>query len=205
MFESFASAPRSSDSVDPVVPANHAFAGSPTEPEEMIQAAAPRSRHSLFLQRTPSLGQGLQLIHDAGACLHHAVPVPQQLPHIPVLATRHPDLRKVILYHAFQNQLCILSNRSSVCVLVCSGFRPHLQLRRPINPTTGCTAHSPPSQSIERDQETGPADGAIPSRGKFQPGRVLKLWCSRNSPEMFLHHTNCPAEVGEPDPLGSSS
>ncbi|MGA9978991.1 MAG: hypothetical protein WBQ08_10210, partial [Candidatus Sulfotelmatobacter sp.] len=36
-----------------------------------------------------------------------------------------------------------------------------IQLRRPINPTTGCTAHRPPSQSTERDQETGPADAAI--------------------------------------------
>src|SRR5436305_3891833 len=53
--------------------------------------------------------QGLQLIHDAGAYLHHAVPVPQQLPQIPVLPAWYPNLRKVILQHESQNQLCILS------------------------------------------------------------------------------------------------
>jgi hypothetical protein len=53
--------------------------------------------------------QGLQLVHDASACLHHAMSMPQQLPQIPILPTRHPDPRKVILQHEFQNQLCILS------------------------------------------------------------------------------------------------
>jgi hypothetical protein len=32
-------------------------------------------------------------------CLHHPVPVPQQLPQIAILRTRHPDLRKVIFQH----------------------------------------------------------------------------------------------------------
>ncbi len=39
------------------------------------------------------------------------MPVPQQLPQISVLLTRHPDLRKVILHHEFQYQLGILSIR----------------------------------------------------------------------------------------------
>ena len=41
-------------------------------------------------------GHGLQLVHDPRARLHHAVPVPQQLPQIPVLPTRHPDLGEAI-------------------------------------------------------------------------------------------------------------
>jgi hypothetical protein len=40
----------------------------------------------------------LQLVHHPGARLHHPVPVPQQLPQIPVLPTRYPDLRKPILH-----------------------------------------------------------------------------------------------------------
>ncbi len=53
----------------------------------------------------------LQLIHDSRARLHHAMPMPQQLPQIPVLPARHPDLRKVILQHQFQNMLRILAIR----------------------------------------------------------------------------------------------
>jgi hypothetical protein len=53
----------------------------------------------------------LQLVHDSRARLHHAVPVPQQLPQIPVLPARHPDLRKIILQHEFQNQLRVLPIR----------------------------------------------------------------------------------------------
>jgi hypothetical protein len=33
----------------------------------------------------------LQLVHDPRARLHHAVPVPQQLPQIPVLPARYPS------------------------------------------------------------------------------------------------------------------
>jgi hypothetical protein len=46
--------------------------------------------------------------------LHHAMPVPQQLPQIPVLPGRHPDLRKVIFQHEFQNQLRVLP----ICLLL---------------------------------------------------------------------------------------
>ena len=54
---------------------------------------------------------GLQLIHDPRARLHHAVPVPQQLPQIAILPARHPDLRETILQQQLQNQLCILPIR----------------------------------------------------------------------------------------------
>jgi hypothetical protein len=54
---------------------------------------------------------GLQLVHDSSPRLHHAVPVPQQLPQIPILPTRHPDSRKVILQHESQNMLRILPIR----------------------------------------------------------------------------------------------
>jgi hypothetical protein len=40
--------------------------------------------------------------------LHHAVPVPQQLPHIAILCVRHPDPRKAVLDHQSQQQLRIL-------------------------------------------------------------------------------------------------
>src|SRR6202035_2179203 len=53
----------------------------------------------------------LQLIHDPRARLHHAVPMPEQLPQIPVLTARYPDLRTIILQHEFQNQLRILPIR----------------------------------------------------------------------------------------------
>jgi hypothetical protein len=51
----------------------------------------------------------LQLVHDSGARLHQAVPVPQQLPQITILSARHPDLWKVILQHQSQNMLCTLA------------------------------------------------------------------------------------------------
>src|ERR1039457_5161435 len=39
------------------------------------------------------------------------MPVPQQLPQIPILPARHPDLRKAIFHHQVQNQLRILAIR----------------------------------------------------------------------------------------------
>jgi len=69
------------------------------------------SPQPLLTAQTLVEGYGLQLIHDPGARLHHAVPVPQQLPQIPVLPTRHPDLRKTIFEQQAQNQLRILAIR----------------------------------------------------------------------------------------------
>jgi hypothetical protein len=43
--------------------------------------------------------QRLQLIHDPRAHLHQPMPVPQQLPEIPILWTRYPNLREVIFQH----------------------------------------------------------------------------------------------------------
>src|ERR1700730_4957711 len=62
---------------------------------------------------SPARPQGyrLQLVHDPGACLHHAVPVPQPLPQITILPTRYPDPWKVILQQQAQNVLCILAIR----------------------------------------------------------------------------------------------
>src|SRR5438045_3251416 len=50
-------------------------------------------------------------VHDSRARLHHAMPMPQELPQIAVLPTRHPDLRKAIFQQQTQNQLCVLSIR----------------------------------------------------------------------------------------------
>ena len=72
----------------------------PVRPPQPLLTAQP------FVQR-----HRLQLVHDSRARLHHAVPVPQQLPQIPVLPARHPDLRKIILQHEFQNQLRVLPIR----------------------------------------------------------------------------------------------
>jgi hypothetical protein len=41
----------------------------------------------------------VQLIHHSRAHLHHAVPMPQQLPQIAILGIGHPDPRKAILKH----------------------------------------------------------------------------------------------------------
>ena len=45
------------------------------------------------------------------ARLHHAVPMPQQLPQISVLPARYPDPWKIILQQQAQNVLCILAIR----------------------------------------------------------------------------------------------
>jgi hypothetical protein len=60
--------------------------GIPPEPSPAAQSFVERHR--------------LQLIHDPRARLHHPVPVPQQLPQIPVLPARYPDLREAV----FQQQ-----------------------------------------------------------------------------------------------------
>jgi len=44
-------------------------------------------------------------------CLHHPVSMPQQLPQIPILPTRYPDLGKTILHQQLQNMLRILPIR----------------------------------------------------------------------------------------------
>ena len=51
------------------------------------------------------------LIHDPDAGLHHAVPMPQQLPQIPIFPARYPDRRKVVLRQQTQKMLHILSIR----------------------------------------------------------------------------------------------
>src|SRR5580692_3058455 len=77
----------------------------------------------LLTAQTLIEGHGLQLVHDSRARLHHAVPVPQQLPQIPVLPTRYPDLRKTIFQHQLQNQLRILAIR----LLLAYSLRPDLR------------------------------------------------------------------------------
>jgi hypothetical protein len=54
---------------------------------------------------------GLQLVHDPGTRLHHAMAMPQQLSQIPILPARHPDRRKVVLQQQTQNMLRILPIR----------------------------------------------------------------------------------------------
>jgi hypothetical protein len=51
----------------------------------------------------------MQLIHDARAHLDQAMPMPQQLPQIPILCIRNPDPRKAIFPQKLQQQLRILA------------------------------------------------------------------------------------------------
>ena len=53
----------------------------------------------------------LQLVHDPRPCLHHPVPMPQQLPQIAILPARYPDPGKAIFQQQLQNQLRILPVR----------------------------------------------------------------------------------------------
>ena len=63
------------------------------------------------------------------ARLHHAVPVPQQLPQIAILPTRLPDPRgKSSFQHEFQNQLRILTIRLPL------GYSPGSDLGRVSDP-----------------------------------------------------------------------
>ena len=54
----------------------------------------------------------LQLVHDAGARLHHAMAMPEQLPQVSILSTRHPDLGKIIFQHQRQNMLRISGSQT---------------------------------------------------------------------------------------------
>ncbi len=51
----------------------------------------------------------MQLIHHPRAHLHQPMPMPQQLPQIPILCVRHPDPRKAVFHHQPQQQLRILA------------------------------------------------------------------------------------------------
>jgi hypothetical protein len=46
--------------------------------------------------------------------LHHPVPVPQELPQIPVFPTGYPDLGKITREQEVQNMQCILTIRLSL-------------------------------------------------------------------------------------------
>ena len=77
----------------------------------MLSGTAPASP-ALMPQKTTSIAfvhrQRLQLIHDSRAHLHQPMPVLQQLPQIPILGTRYPDLREVIFQHQPQQESSIL-------------------------------------------------------------------------------------------------
>src|SRR5207245_3004596 len=92
-----ASAPRSLDSFGPVAPTDRGDVGSPTAPGETLPVASvPFLATTLLAAQSFIESHGLQLVHDPGAHLHHAVPVPQQLPHIAIVPAWHPDPRKTI-------------------------------------------------------------------------------------------------------------
>src|ERR1700686_623330 len=69
------------------------------------------SPQPLFAAQPLVQSHRLQLIHDPSPHLHHPVPMPQQLPQIPILPTRYPDLGKTILHQQLQNMLRILPIR----------------------------------------------------------------------------------------------
>ena len=86
-------------------------AGPRSQPErlQLLSSACPPQpllTAQAFIER-----HRLQLVHDPGARLHHAVPVPQQLPQIPVLPPRYPDLGKTILQQQLQDQSRVLAVR----------------------------------------------------------------------------------------------
>src|SRR5580692_5968323 len=83
-----------------------------------VFAPQPLLAAQAFVQR-----HRLQLVHDPRARLHHAMPVPQQLPQIPILPARYPDLREAIFQHQLQNQLRILAIR----LLLAYSLRPDLR------------------------------------------------------------------------------
>jgi len=53
----------------------------------------------------------LQLVHDPRTRLHHPMPMPEQLPQIPILPARHPDRWKIVLQQQAQNMQRILPIR----------------------------------------------------------------------------------------------
>jgi len=100
------------------------------------RCSRPRSRHNLFLHSRPSF--------SATACtrLHHAVPVPQQLPQIPILPARHPDGRKAVLQQRTQNMLRIFSIRLL--------FAPRLRRISDASPIHNSNCSSASSRSNQR-------------------------------------------------------
>jgi hypothetical protein len=88
-----------------------------------FQLRAPRvSPQPLLAAQALVERHGLQPIHDPRARLHHAMPMPQQLPQIAVLPARHPDPREAILHQQTQDQLRVLPIR----LLLAYALRPNL-------------------------------------------------------------------------------
>lgn len=54
-------------------------------------------------------GNGLRLIHNPIPHLNQLMPMPQQLPQIPILRAGHPDFRKSIFAHQSQQQLGVFA------------------------------------------------------------------------------------------------
>jgi hypothetical protein len=133
---------------------------------------------------------GLQLIHDSRARLHHAVPVPQQLPRIAILPARYPDLRKVILEHSSQNQLRILAIRLLLAHSLGADLRrvpdPQLDLQRRQQPLKPARATqwlpSPRAPSLP-----GPRDRGIAS----PPPRGAAIDAPRNFATVGIDNAIC--------------
>ena len=88
-----------------------------------------------------------------------------------------------------------------------SGYRSSYgdqAINRPINCATACTAHSPRSQSIERDKKLIQQAQQFHLAINFNRAAPEALPFQK-SPEMFLSYSNCPAEIGERDPLRRSA
>ena len=70
----------------------------------LINASYSSARPRIFTSNGAFIERhGLQLVHNPGTRLHHAVAMPYQLPQIPVLPARHPDLRETIFQHQAQD------------------------------------------------------------------------------------------------------
>jgi hypothetical protein len=66
------------------------------------RSGAVRSYFRWREKRNRGVGHHMQVIHHPRSHLHQAMPMPQQLPQIPIGGVGNPDPRKAILYHQSQ-------------------------------------------------------------------------------------------------------
>jgi hypothetical protein len=92
--------------------------------------------------------------------LHHPVPVPQELPQIPVLPTGYPDLGKITREQEVQNMQCILTIRLGLAASLGSDHprisHPQLDMQSPqqlLEPARVSTGFHPDTHLFPLDGE----------------------------------------------------
>ena len=155
---------------------------------QLLQLRPPRFSPQLpLLLHSLAQGHGLQLVLHSRPRLHLLVAMHQQLPHVPLLQTRHPDPRKPILPQQIQQMLRVPPVRLLLAYHLGPDFGriPQPQLVASTPPAAARTTDS------ARRPPSPPAPPAPPARDRTVPllrgvaivsSEFLPFGCQRSRP-----------------------